>query len=59
MLHNAYIYIYSNSKGGNEFFKHAKCSSQVLNSFEKRKKKKCDFSKRIIISFKCCFGELH
>ena len=41
------------------FFKHAKSSSQVLNSFEKRKKKKCDFLKRIIISFKRCFGELH
>ena len=35
------IYIYSNSKGDNAlFFKHAKSSSQKLNSFEKQKQKK-------------------
>ena len=42
------------------FFIHAKSSSQMLNTFEKTKtKKKCDFFVRIIIRFKCCFGELH
>ena len=36
MLHTAYIY--SNSKGDNAlFFKHAKSSSQMLNTFEKTK----------------------
>ena len=62
MLHNANIYIYSNSKGDNAiFFIHIKSSSQMLNTFEKTKtkKKKCDFFIRIIIRFKCCFGELH
>ena len=43
MLHNASIY--SNSKGDNALFIHAKSSSQMLNTFEKTKtkKKKCDF----------------
>ena len=41
-------------------FIQAKSSSQMLNTFEKTKQKKemCFFI-RIIIRFKCCFGELH
>ena len=45
MLHNAYIAIVREIKMR---FKHAKSSSQMLNSFEKtktKKKKKCDFFK--------------
>ena len=38
MLHNANIY--SNSKGDNALFIHAKSSSQMLNTFEKTKTKK-------------------
>ena len=46
MLHNANIYIYSNSKEDNALFMHAKSSLQMLNTFEKTKtKKKCDFYK--------------
>ena len=59
MLHNANIY--SNSKGDNVlFFKHAQSSFQMLNTFEKTKTKKRNvIFIRIIIRFKCCFGELH
>ena len=38
MLHNTNID--SNSKGDNALFKHAKISSQMLNTFEKTKTKK-------------------
>ena len=41
MLHNVYIAIVREIMR----FKHAKSSSQMLNSFEKTKKKKCDFFK--------------
>ena len=42
------------------FFIHAKSSSQMLNTFEKKKKKRnMIFYKDIMIRFKCCFGELH
>ena len=58
MLHNANIY--SNSKGGNALFIHAKSSSQMLITFEKTKtKKRKVIFIRIIIRFNCCFGELH
>ena len=41
-------------------FKHAKSSSQMLNTFEKTKTKKRNvIFYIIIIRFKCCFGELH
>ena len=47
MLHNAsHIYIYiAIVREMMRFFKHAKSSLQMLNSFEKNKnkKKKCDF----------------
>ena len=60
MLHNANIYNYSNSKGDNALFIHAKSSSQMLNTFEKTKTKKRNvIITRIIFRFKCCFGELH
>ena len=38
MLHNNYIC--SNSKGDNALFKHAKSSSQMLNTLKKQKQKK-------------------
>ena len=41
MLHNAYIAVVREKMR----FKHAKRSSQMLNSFEKTKTKKCDFLK--------------
>ena len=42
------------------FFIHAKSSYQKLNTFEKTKTKKRNaIFIRIIIRFKCCFGELH
>ena len=46
MLHNANIYIYSNSKGDNVLFLYMlkvvrKCS--ILLKKQKQKKKKCDF----------------
>ena len=56
-LHNANIY--SNSKGDNALFVYMLKVVRKCSILLKKKKKKCDFFIRIIIRFKCCFGELH